>query len=430
MLCLIKNRSLFLLIAVSCALFAPPAWSASQAEQPPGKEAELKSIATGSAAVSVPDKFKPTSTDRGSTSSQDIPLYKYAVKAVKACGSGKEDLNLPGSLLVALPSGEGNHMRLRMQNKAHDVRLGLVLNGTFMEGTFPQDVSIPQDMSDPQIGSLEVCSAAFKALQLEQFEQLESDLSKQDLFLFRLSFNAKYRAAWESVLSGNQGNGIVVSVGFSDGEAYFSDKRINIQPSCWDWAASAALAVLMVGCFIMLIKHSRMLREPPDHYGFSLGRTQMAWWTILALWGFFFIYQYTGTANLTNSVVILMGISSATALGAALIDKAQGNQEGDKKEAVTASITKPQGIQVEKRDYFLAKLLSDPGDPLNDYSLHRVQIFCWNLVMSYVFLRSVVMNYTMPEFDSTMLGLMGLSSAAYLGFKRQEQAVVVPTRAG
>ena len=53
-------------------------------------------------------------------------------------------------------------------------------------------------------------------------------------------------------------------------------------------------------------------------------------------------------------------------------------------------------------------------------SFHRFQIVVWTLVFGAVFVRAVLKDLIMPEFDSTLLGLMGLSSGTYVGFKFPE----------
>ena len=66
---------------------------------------------------------------------------------------------------------------------------------------------------------------------------------------------------------------------------------------------------------------------------------------------------------------------------------------------------------------FLRDILADAGG----YSFHRFQIFAWTIVLGIIFLSSVFNNLTMPEFSTTLLGLMGISSGTYIGFKFPEQ---------
>ena len=62
---------------------------------------------------------------------------------------------------------------------------------------------------------------------------------------------------------------------------------------------------------------------------------------------------------------------------------------------------------------FLRDILSDGSG----YSFHRFQIFAWTIVLGIIFVSSVYNRLTMPEFSTTLLGLMGISSGTYIGFK-------------
>ncbi len=66
---------------------------------------------------------------------------------------------------------------------------------------------------------------------------------------------------------------------------------------------------------------------------------------------------------------------------------------------------------------FLRDILSDGSG----YSFHRFQIFAWTIVLGVIFISSVYNGLTMPEFSATLLGLMGISSGTYIGFKFPEQ---------
>ena len=66
---------------------------------------------------------------------------------------------------------------------------------------------------------------------------------------------------------------------------------------------------------------------------------------------------------------------------------------------------------------FLRDILSDGAG----YSFHRFQIFAWTIVLGIIFVSSVYNNLSMPEFSATLLGLMGISSGTYIGFKFPEQ---------
>jgi hypothetical protein len=54
-------------------------------------------------------------------------------------------------------------------------------------------------------------------------------------------------------------------------------------------------------------------------------------------------------------------------------------------------------------------------------SFHRFQMAIWTLALVLVFVRAVWTDILMPDFDATLLGLMGISSGTYLGFKFPEK---------
>ena len=64
---------------------------------------------------------------------------------------------------------------------------------------------------------------------------------------------------------------------------------------------------------------------------------------------------------------------------------------------------------------FVSDVISDS----HGVSIHRLQMFAWTLVLGVIFVASVYNDLAMPEFSSTLLGLMGISSGTYLGVKTQ-----------
>jgi hypothetical protein len=68
-------------------------------------------------------------------------------------------------------------------------------------------------------------------------------------------------------------------------------------------------------------------------------------------------------------------------------------------------------------DGFIKDLVSDD----KGVSFHRMQMVVWTVVLVMVFIYAVYDNVLMPVFDPTLLGLMGISSGTYLGFKFPEQ---------
>ena len=50
-------------------------------------------------------------------------------------------------------------------------------------------------------------------------------------------------------------------------------------------------------------------------------------------------------------------------------------------------------------------------------SFHRFQILVWTVVLGLMFVAGVYSETAMPEFNTTLLGLLGISGGTYVGFK-------------
>ena len=237
------------------------------------------------------------------------------------------------------------------------------------------------------------------------------------------------------------------------------------------------VVLLTLGLFAWLARKTSLIREPGDCpvpgklRPYNLGRTQMAFWFFLIYLSYLVIWLVTDALDtITPSLLGLMGISAGTALGEALIDSGKDttkdNQLQDliaEKQSLEQSIPALQSQldamnartnltlqDTSNRDSlnkqlldartrlsqvtqqaqalsptaaagvsrgFISDLLSDSSG----YSFHRFQIFAWTIVLGIMFVSSVYNRLTMPEFSATLLGLMGISSGTYIGFKFPEK---------
>jgi hypothetical protein len=103
--------------------------------------------------------------------------------------------------------------------------------------------------------------------------------------------------------------------------------------------------------------------------------------------------------TLTDSVLLLPGISGSSTAAAWMVDSSRG-----------AGNAPSRG--------FLADILSDGGG----IALHRVQAAAWTLVLGVVFCVTVYRTLFMAQFSSTILVLMGISAGTYAAFKLPEGA--------
>jgi hypothetical protein len=202
---------------------------------------------------------------------------------------------------------------------------------------------------------------------------------------------------------------------------------------------------------------------PPSRQPFSLGRSQMAFWFTLIFAAFvvlFFLLQDTNV--LTSQALLLMGISGTTAAAAVAVDvakispadvancalRALGLNTYEDVQRVKQEIlvrqqqlaalppSSPERTQLQieindrtsilrtyedkTRPFVSQGWFKDVTTDINGPTVHRLQVVFWTGALGAVFLYSVYRNLAMPEFNGTLLALMGISSAGYVGFKIQE----------
>jgi hypothetical protein len=141
---------------------------------------------------------------------------------------------------------------------------------------------------------------------------------------------------------------------------------------------------------------------------YSLARLQMALWTVVIIAGLFLVYLITATIfQIPGSVLVLMGVSGATYLGARVLDARNA--------AAAAPVTAayPPG---RSRGLWIDIVSDERG-----VALHRAQMLLWTLVMVGLFLAELFRRLVFVEFDDTMLGLLGISNGAYLALKGLEK---------
>lgn len=233
-------------------------------------------------------------------------------------------------------------------------------------------------------------------------------------------------------------------------------------------ALSVAFVISIIAILLWLAPKSEILRDtaqpmrPDGSYPWSLSRAQMAFWFVTVVSSFLFLWVVTNRIDtLTETSLALIGIGSATALGAALISNVTSDEaaEQESKDAFQKYhsrkgrkwvVLKDEALQRESDfDASLIALTSDPAatrpsvtleaeirsearffkrgwmseiffDWLTEgkvVSFHRFQMMAWTLALGLVFIVQVLKNLELPKFDGTLLALTGISAGTYLGFK-------------
>ncbi len=221
------------------------------------------------------------------------------------------------------------------------------------------------------------------------------------------------------------------------------------------------MAILLVS-YRYLVTKTRMLCDADTNY-YSLGKSQMAFWGLLVVLSFTGIWILTGTMErIPSQALILLGISGATGLSSVMIGKSKRAEilakiteeetelttlELEEQKLQEQKINHPAAFLQASQDRLMAikpeidikskeidKLSkqADAGkskgfwrDICNDgngASFHRLQVVIWTLVLGAVFVQNVLHMVSMPEFPDTLLTLLGISNATYVGFKIPEKS--------
>lgn len=312
-------------------------------------------------------------------------------------------------------------------------------------------------------------------------EEIHPDKNR---LLFHLEITPENKELWTDLLGAPSSTHrkVTFSVGLENqspfDSAYEQNPELSLTIISPRYGVVSLLVVLLtLILFFGLARKTNLIRQPgPEPAGgklrpYNLGRTQMAFWFFLVYVSYVVIWLITNALDtITPSLLGLMGISAGTALGEALIDsgkdEAQSGQlrdltaeqqaQGQSISALQAQVdginakNAPTPEELANRDSlnkqlldcrtrlaqvtgqtqaltkaasaetsrgFLQDLLSDSSG----YSFHRFQIFAWTIVLGIMFVSSVYNSLSMPEFSPTLLGLMGLSSGTYIGFKFPEK---------
>jgi hypothetical protein len=275
--------------------------------------------------------------------------------------------------------------------------------------------------------------------------------------------------AWAAIVDASrhsQNNDLPISVAVADTKQVFeSNVVVSVDPYPRRWPYLLGLFVLLLAALVYLARKTDLLRyavatrpSSPLRPPFSLGLVQMAFWFYLALAAYVYILVSTRQIHIPmGSVLGLLGISSTTGLAAIAVDRQKNTAAQDQRGklvAEQASLTarvndlassnpvvgSAQETELRERRArlaevasLLAQLPTAPApaaskgflqDILNDgdgVSFHRFQIAIWTIVLGSVFVWSVYRNISMPEFDASLLTLMGISAGTYVGFKFPEK---------
>ncbi len=293
---------------------------------------------------------------------------------------------------------------------------------------------------------------------------------------FTLKITSDARDTWAHVLGrpSFEARETSVSIGIQDRFPIRSDAilYVNSLPSGWFIAWVVIFFGLLLAFLWCAIKTNIIRDGQPDPAAakwngpYSLSRTQAAWWFFVVFASYLLIGLVTGdfVGSLNATALTLLGISAGTVLGAVAIDasksgpaaqvaqqqaqqtsanevrqfSAQTANLQNAAEAATDPQRKAETLQqlkdaetrlqmaksnevklLNQSEGFFRDIVSDA----NGVIFHRFQMVAWTLALAVVFVHEVYQNLAMPEFNATLLGLIGISAGTYLGLKTTEAVV-------
>jgi hypothetical protein len=303
------------------------------------------------------------------------------------------------------------------------------------------------------------------------FEGIAPEISPagQEYLNFPLRLETQTQVeAWAQVVDAarhSPNDQVPITVGPKNEPVFRSFAVVTIPPypRSWIWFLPAFL-VLLAGLIWLAVRTDLLRYSAGKHPSyplrspFSMGMVQMAVWFYLVVTAYVYILLSTQQYLIPmGSVLGLLGISSTTGLAAVFVDK---KKEADEQNHRTSLLSEQAALKAGIDDLSktgmppnsaaeaellrkksrlaeveaaLAQLPAEApaavskgffADVLDDgdgVSFHRFQIAIWTIVLGCVFAWAVYRNMSMPEFDPSLLTLMGISSGTYVGFKFPEK---------
>jgi hypothetical protein len=177
-------------------------------------------------------------------------------------------------------------------------------------------------------------------------------------------------------------------------------RSLPLVPRIRQGAAAFAVIFTITLVWALALGTSVLRNAPPQNLAagqkasWSISRVVLAWWLSICVLSFGYLWAFMGEHRniLSGSAPILLGIQGTTL-------------------ALTTKFGRDPNAPASRG--FFQDLISESGEP----EVSRLQMLVWNGVLGVIFLWQSIFQWSMPEFDPTLMTLLGISSAAYVGFK-------------
>lgn len=197
---------------------------------------------------------------------------------------------------------------------------------------------------------------------------------------------------------------VTLTVGFEEMRPFptrLNSQMLYIIPGWWMGMSFLGLGILSL-LFFWLASTVSYSKER-----YHLAAVHLVFWSFIIIFSYAFIAVVTWDANsVTSSAFALLGISGGAAVITATTAPGNAGEKISDSKRSTHSFLK-----------FWQDLLHDENGPV----FARYQIVAWALVLGVVFIASVVNTLAMPEFDASLLTLLGISTGTYVGLRFAEE---------
>jgi hypothetical protein len=310
------------------------------------------------------------------------PALTYEVKALNA---GTVEIGWP--VLIGIYGPFASELKAAMKTDPETARrnLKLYLDGVPMEGLkaeiLPPQAALNLSEKDPKPDYV-------LRFVLDRDSNNEANRKAWDSLLFRL-------AVPQLLQTGVGLNGEIPHLSLGQ------DLKFQVRdPMLIDAVTWIGVFVFVVSMIVVI--YFGIVRESGPNSPYSLGKTQMAFWGLLVAISFAAVWIIGHwMERIPDQVLTLIGISGATGLGSVLINKRTPSSSDQK---------------AYPRSAWFRDIISDG----TGVSFQRFQVVLWTLILGVVFAFNVANTCSMPEFENTLLVLMGISNGLYLGFKIPE----------
>ena len=176
-----------------------------------------------------------------------------------------------------------------------------------------------------------------------------------------------------------------------------------------EFIISYILPLLIISVALILSLRTEILKDKCEgtleKKPYSFARTQLMWWTLIIICTYIHYYgAFRMIQELNDTCLILLGISLGTTATARIIDNTDINRGLLRHQDTNESLG------------FFTDILSDE----NGISVHRFQALVFNFIFGVIFVIEYFQDSEFTVFGDTELTLMGISSAAYVGLKLNE----------